>query len=128
METRAWGRGPCAGGDSRAVSERLPIHASRTARGRSRTRTAPGPARPPCRKRSVAKSGRIDDRRLTQREAKRRPALDLALRPNLSAMPPHDPSHRREPDPGPFELVRRMQPLKRLEQLADEAHVEPAAV
>ena len=61
-------------------------------------------------------------------EGERRAAADLALCADLSAMAADDPLNARQSDPRPGELVRAVQALEGLEQLARMLHVEPDAV
>lgn len=63
-----------------------------------------------------------------QRPEKCRTLINLALRPNTTAMPFDDAPHGRESDPGPRKIGHRMKPLERRKQLVRIAHVEPGAV
>src|SRR5690606_38552626 len=53
---------------------------------------------------------------------------DLATRPHLAAVAPHDAARRGEADPGARKIVAAVQPLEQPEQALGEAHVEAVAV
>ena len=53
---------------------------------------------------------------------------DGGSRPNLAAVPPHDPLHRRKADPSSGKLGGAVHTLERSEKLRGVGHVESGAV
>src|SRR4051794_3192563 len=65
---------------------------------------------------------------LRHRKVKRRALVDLAFCPDEPAMSVDDALHGGQPDAGPLELVRPMQPLKWREEFFRLPRIEACAV
>src|ERR1700691_5694056 len=70
--------------------------------------------------------GRLRQR--SQREKKCSSGIHLRFRPDFASVPPNDPLHGDEPNPGSLEILLPMQPLEHSKELIGIARVEPHSV